>query len=158
MDELETKWKFGLWKTGEEEKLNLSPVIENYAPEPIEPYIVQPKSKVQSTPSPLLSKVIPEFLERMKINQRRNATISASKETLNQVIEILGDKQISDYTNIDGRDYRNILSKLPANRKKTPKYRNKSLKNVLSMDIPIKDRITPTTQKQTLSRVSGLWN
>ena len=94
----------------------------------------------------------------MKINQRRNATISASKETLNQVIEILGDRQISDYTNVDGRDYRNILSKLPANRKKTPKYRDKSLKDVLSMDIPIKDRITPTTQKHTLSRVSGLWN
>ena len=40
--ELETKWKLGLWKTGEEEKL--TPVIENYAPEPIEPYIVKPKS------------------------------------------------------------------------------------------------------------------
>ena len=145
-NELEEKWKLGLWENGED----IITSSEDLKPSPV-------KSK-SGSPSPLLSKVIPEFLERMKINQRRTATISASKETLNQVIEILGDRQISDYTNVDGRDYRNILSKLPANRKKTPKYRDKSLKDVLSMDIPIKDRITPTTQKHTLSRVSGLWN
>ena len=57
-----------LWKTGEDKKLNLSPVVENYVSEPIEPYIVQPKSieqkynKVQSSPSPLFSKVFAEFL------------------------------------------------------------------------------------------------
>ena len=40
-------------------------VIENYAPEPIEPYIVQPKSieqkynKVQSSPSPFVLKSFP---------------------------------------------------------------------------------------------------
>ena len=76
-NELEDKWKLGLWENGEDKKLNLSPVIENYAPEPIEPYIVQPKSieqkynKVKSSPSPLFSKVIQEFYERMKINKRR---------------------------------------------------------------------------------------
>ena len=147
--EIEEKWKLDVGITSTDEIS--TPVIENYVPEPIQ-------TKRVNTPSPLLSKVIPEFLERMKINQRRNATISASKETLNQVIEILGDKQISDYTNVDGRNYRNILSTLPANRKKTPKYRDITLKDVMSMDIPIKDRISPTTQKHTLSRVSGLWN
>ena len=43
-NEVEDKWRLSLWKTGEDKKLNLSPVVENYVSEPIEPYIVQPKS------------------------------------------------------------------------------------------------------------------
>ena len=114
-NELEDNWKLGLWKTGEDKKLNLSPVIENYAPEPIEPYIVQSKSveqkynKVQSSPSPLFSKVFPEFLENMKINKRRTGTIGASKDAFNQLIELVGDKPIGDYNNVDAREYRNAL-------------------------------------------------
>jgi integrase len=155
--EIEKTWKLDVGNISEHK--TPPPVIENYAPEPIEPYITETNTtKRSNTESPLLSKVIPEFLERMKINHRRNATISASKETLKQVIQILGDKGISDYTNVDGRDYRNSLSKLPANRKKSPKYRDISLKYILSMDIPMKDRTSPTTQKHTLSRISGLWN
>jgi len=163
-NELETKWKLGLWKTGEDKKLNLSPVIENYSIEPIEPYIVQPKSieqkynKVKSSPSPLFSKVFPEFLENMKINKRRTGTIGASKDAFNQLIEIIGDKPIGDYNNVDGREYRNALSKLPSNRTKNPKYRDKTLKEILSKDIPIKDRISQTTQKLINSKISGFFN
>jgi len=163
-NELEDKWKLGLWESGEDKKLNLSPVIENYAPEPIEPYIVQPKSieqkynKVKSSPSPLFSKVFPEFLENMKINKRRTGTIGASKDAFNQLIELIGDKPIGDYNNVDGREYRNALSKLPSNRTKNPKYRDKTLKEILSKDIPIKDRISQTTQKLINSKISGFFN
>ena len=163
-NELETKWKLGLRKTSEDKKLNLSPVIENYSIEPIEPYIVQPKSieqkynKVKSSPSPLFSKVFPEFLENMKINKRRTGTIGASKDAFNQLIEIIGDKPIGDYNNVDGREYRNALSKLPSNRTKNPKYRDKTLKEILSKDIPIKDRISQTTQKLINSKISGFFN
>ena len=83
-NELEDKWKLGLWERDKKNafarETHLQPVIENYAPEPIEPYIVQPKSveqkynKVQSSPSPLFSKVFPEFLENMKTNKRRTRT------------------------------------------------------------------------------------
>ena len=150
-NELETKWKLGLWETGEDKK-------------PIEPYFVQPKSieqkynKVKSSPSPLFSKVFPEFLENMKINKRRTGTIGASKDAFNQLIEIIGDKPIGDYNNVDGREYRNALSKLPSNRTKNPKYRDKTLKEILSKDIPIKDRISQTTQKLINSKISGFFN
>ena len=163
-NELEDKWKLGLWKTGEDKKLNLSPVIENYAPEPIEPYIVQPKSieqkynKVKSSPSPLFSKVIQEFYERMKINKRRTKTIGASKDAFNQLIEIIGDKPIGDYTNADARDYRNTLSKLPKNRNKMVEYRDKTLNEILSMDVPMKDRISQQTEKLINSKISGFFN
>jgi integrase len=163
-NELETKWKLGLWKTGEDKKLNLSPVIENYAPEPIEPYIVQLKSieqkynKIQSSPSPLFSKVIQEFYERMKINKRRTKTIGASKDAFNQLIEIIGDKPIGDYTNADARDYRSTLSKLPKNRNKMVEYRDKTLNEILSMDVPMKDRISQQTEKLINSKISGFFN
>jgi len=161
-NQIEEKWKLGLWETGEEEKL--TPVIENYAPEPLEPYIVKPKSievkynKVQSLPSPLFSKVFPEFLENMKTNKRRTGTIGASADAFKQLIELIGDKPIGDYNNVDAREYRNALSKLPSNRTKNPKYRDKTLNEILSKDIPIKDRISPTTQKLINSKITGFFN
>ena len=161
-NQIEEKWKLGLWETGEEEKL--TPVIENYAPEPLEPYIVKPKSievkynKVQSSPSPLFSKVFPEFLENMKTNKRRTGTIGASADAFKQLIELIGDKPIGDYNNVDAREYRNALSKLPSNRTKNPKYRDKTLNEILSKDIPIKDRISPTTQKLINSKITGFFN
>ena len=161
-NQIEEKWKLGLWKTSEDVKP--SPVVENYEPEPLEPYIVKPKSievkynKVQSSPSPLFSKVFPEFLENMKINKRRTGTIGASKDAFNQLIELIGDKPIGDYNNVDAREYRNALSKLPSNRTKNPKYRDKTLNEILSKDIPIKDRISPTTQKLINSKISGFFN
>ena len=163
-NQIEEKWKLGLWESGEDKKLNLSPVIENYAAEPIEPYIVQPKSieqkynKVKSSPSPLFSKVIQEFYERMKINKRRTKTIGASKDAFNQLIEIIGDKPIGDYTNADARDYRSTLSKLPKNRNKMVEYRDKTLNEILSMDVPMKDRISQQTEKLINSKISGFFN
>ena len=161
-NQIEEKWKLGLWETGEEEKL--TPVIENYAPEPLEPYIVKPKSievkynKVQSSPSPLFSKVYPKHLKQMESNRRRIGTINETRTTYQTLIGILGDKQVGDYTNADARDYRNVLSQLPRNRNKVKKYRNKTLKEILDMDVPIQDRISTTTQNNLLARISSLWN
>ena len=158
-NQIEEKWKLGLWKNDTGVMPNV--VIENYAPEP---YIVQPKSieqkynKVKSSPSPLFSKVFPEFLENMKINKRRTGTIGASKDAFNQLIELIGDKPIGDYTNADARDYRNTLSKLPKNRNKMVEYRDKTLNEILSMDVPMKDRISQQTEKLINSKISGFFN
>ena len=158
-NQIEEKWKLGLWKNDTGVMPNV--VIGNYAPEP---YIVKPKSievkynKVQSSPSPLFSKVFPEFLENMKTNKRRTGTIGASADAFKQLIELIGDKPIGDYNNVDAREYRNALSKLPSNRTKNPKYRDKTLNEILSKDIPIKDRISPTTQKLINSKITGFFN
>lgn len=113
---------------------------------------------MQSSPSPLFSKVFPEFLENMETNKRRTGTIGASADAFKQLIELIGDKPIGDYNNVDAREYRNALSKLPSNRTKNPKYRDKTLNEILSKDIPIKDRISPTTQKLINSKITGFIN
>ena len=161
-NQIEEKWKLGLWERGE--SVTDQHKIENDIPKPTQPYVTKSNSievkynSVGSSPSPLFSKVIPEFLERMKTNKRRTGTIGASKDAFNQLIEIVGDKQISDYTSADARDYRNSLSKLPANRKKNAKYRDKTLNEILSINVPINDRISPTTQKHINSKISGFFN
>ena len=78
--------------------------------------------------------------------------------TYQELIELIGDKPVGDYTNVDGRDYRNTLSKLPKNRKRVKKYKNKSLKDILSMKVPIGDRISVDTQMKLTSRMTSLWN
>ena len=155
-NQIEEKWKLGLWKP--------SPVVENHAPVPIQPYITETNStevkynKVGKSPSPLFSKVYPKHLKQMESNRRRIGTINETRTTYQTLIEILGDKQVSDYTNTDARDYRNVLSQLPRNRNKVKKYRNKTLKEILDMDVPIQDRISTTTQNNLLARISSLWN
>ena len=82
----------------------------------LEPSTPEVKSK-SGSPSPLFSKVYPNHLEEMRKNGRRETTKNETEGTYEDIMEFFGDKPISEYTNIDGRDYRNKLSKLPKNRK-----------------------------------------
>ena len=151
-NEIDEKWKLGLF--GEEyNKEGVVKKFEDYE-EPITPEV---KSK-SGSPSPLFSKVYPNHLEEMKRNRRRQDTIGETEGTYQELIELIGDKPVGDYTNVDGRDYRNKLSKLPKNRKRVKKYKNKTLKEILSMNIPVGDRITVDTQMKLTSRMTSLWN
>jgi len=178
-NELEDKWKLGLWENPNEVRDLLQSVDDGGTPsvithnlrklskqldvkisktdKPID-VINNIRSATTTEPSPLFSKIYPDFLENMKTNKRRTGTIGASKDAFTLLIDIIGDRQVGDYTFGDARDFRNTLSQLPANRKKNPKYRDKNLKGILSMDIPISDRITQTTQKHINSKITGFWN
>ena len=151
-NEIEDKWKLGLF--GEE--YNQEGVVKKWVD-----YVETPTPEVKSksgSPSPLFSKVYPNHLEEMKRNRRRQDTIGETEGTYQELIELIGDKPVGDYTNVDGRDYRNTLSKLPKNRKRVKKYKNKTLKEILSMNIPVGDRITVDTQMKLTSRMTSLWN
>ena len=161
-NQIEEKWKLGLWETGK--KVELKPIIDNYIPEPIQPYLVKSNSievkynKVESLPSPLFSEIIPKHLELMRRNKRREQTIKETEQTYEDVIELIGDKPISEYTNLDGRDYRTSIISLPKNRKKIKKYRNFNLNELLKMDVQEEDRLSGDTQTKLISRMTSLWN
>jgi len=160
LEELEEKWKLKLF--GE----HPIPIIESDADEPTEPYLVKPKSievkynSVRTSPStsPLLSKMYPKHIERMRENKRREQTIGETKVSYQDVIELLGDKPIGEYSIIDGRDFRTSLLKIPKNRKKVKRYRDKTLKEVLEMDIPQSDKMSFDNVSKLISRMSSLWN
>lgn len=56
---------------------------------------------------------------------------------LNNFIEIIGDKEISAITREDMREFRDILRKLPPNRKKSTIYSTKSIEEIIASD-PVK--------------------
>jgi len=74
------------------------------------------------------------------------------------VIELLGNKPIGEYSIIDGRDFRTSLLKIPKNRKRVKRYRDKTLKEVLEMDIPESDKMSFHNVTKLISRMSSLWN
>jgi len=146
-NELEDKWKLGLFGKDTEE-------IPTPKQEPSQPIV---KSK-NSVVSPLFSKVYPTHLDYMKENRRRLETIGETEETYKDFISIVGDKPIGEYTREDGRDFRTTLTKLPRNRKRVKTYRDKTLEEILSMKIPNKDKISIETQTKLLSRIVSFWN
>ena len=145
--ELEAKWKLNLFEGKQ------TPIIENDAHETIQPYLAQPKSN-----SPLFSDVTQKHLEFMRRNKRRGGTIGETEQTYEDVKELIGDKPIAEYTNLDGRDYRTAIISLPKNRKKMKQYRDFNLHQLLEMDVPEDDRLSVDTQTKLISRMTSLWN
>ena len=82
----------------------------------------------------------------MELRMKRLNTIEETRVTYEEFVEIFGDKEINEYTTIDGRDYRDILIKYPKNRRKIKRYKDKSLKKIIEMNVPSSDRISLETQ------------
>ena len=104
-------------------KTHLQPVIENYAPEPIEPYLVETK---------LIREVVDEFLELRKgtIGEK----LLKEYQVLTQdFIEIIGDIGASELSKEHIRRYINTQIKLPINIKKNPRYRDLSINEILQL-------------------------
>jgi len=161
--EIEEKWRLSLWDNVDD--MILPPIIEgDDIPDPTQPYLTQSNSievkynKVESSPSPLFSEVIPKHLDQLRRNKRREQTIKETQQTYEDVIELIGDKPISEYSNIDGRDYRTSIISLPRNRKKIKKYRDFNLHELLKKNVPEEDRLSGDTQTKLISRMTSLWN
>ena len=161
--EIEEKWRLSLWDNVDD--MILPPIIEGEdIPDPTQPYLTQSNSievkynKVESSPSPLFSEVFPKHLDQLRRNKMREQTIKETQQTYEDVIELIGDKPISEYSNIDGRDYRTSIISLPRNRKKIKKYRDFNLHELLKMNVPEEDRLSGDTQTKLISRMTSLWN
>ena len=94
----------------------------------------------------------------MRRNKRRQSSIDETEVTYHDFIEIIGDKPISEYKKNDARDYRNAISRLPRNRKKLKDYRDKPIKELLSMEIPESHILGIDTQTKLNSRIIAMWN
>ncbi|SVB00688.1 uncharacterized protein METZ01_LOCUS153542 [marine metagenome] len=157
LEELEDKWKMKLFGESNDKEI----------PEPIEVFSspcslmdfpslpIEPPYKVDS---PFFCDMFPKHIERMRYNKRRERTIGETIETYKDVIELLGNKPIGEYTKIDGRDFRNSLLKIPKNRKRVKKYRDKTLKEIMELDIPPSDKMSFDNQTKLISRMTSCWN
>ncbi len=104
-------------------RTHLQPVIENYAPEPIEPYLVEIK---------LIREVVDEFLELRKgtIGEKM---LDEYKVITDEFIEIIGNIPVSSLSKDSIRTYISTQIKLPPNRRKNPKYREMSIVEVMKL-------------------------
>tara|TARA_B100000315_G_scaffold166571_1_gene155163 strand:- start:6 stop:1757 length:1752 start_codon:yes stop_codon:yes gene_type:complete len=158
LEELEDKWKLKLFMESNDKEIPepievfSSPCsLTDFPPIPIEP----PRNKVDS---PFFCDMFPKHLERMRENKRRERTIVETEETYKDVIELLGNKPIGNYTKMDGREFRNSLRKIPKNRKRVKRYRDKTLKEVMELDIPPSDKMSFDNQTKLISRMTSCWN
>ena len=104
-------------------RTHLQPVIENYAPEPIEPYLVEIK---------LIREVVDEFLDLRKgtIGEKM---LDEYKVITDDFIEIIGNIPVSSLSKDSIRTYISTQIKLPPNRRKNPKYREMSIVEVMKL-------------------------
>ena len=154
LTELEDNWRIGLLENDSNEV-----GVITKQPQVTQTQVLKPT--IQTTPSvssPLFSEMYHKHIQRMRDNRRREDTICETIETYKDVIELLGDKPISEYTILDGRDYRNSLLKTPKNRKRIKKYKDFNLQEVLSMNIPNNELMSFNRQKQLISRMTSCWN
>lgn len=67
---------------------------------------------------------------------------------------LCGGAPLADFTRERATSVMMSLSSLPANAAKKPQYRDKSIPELLSMDIPAADRLNPRTVNKVMSRLS----
>ena len=131
----------------------LTPIIENFVPEPTEPYRVQEPVQLSGLPSTPVSECIELFLSEK--GDVREMTIKECKTALKFIIEEFGDIPIGKLDKEKGTLIRSHIRKLPKNRTKIPKYRDKDLHELIQMKIPSMDLIHPTTINKHLGHLSS---
>ena len=113
-------------------RTHLQPIIENYAPEPIEPYLVEIK---------LIREVVDEFLELRKgtIGEKM---LGEYRVLTDEFIEIIGNIPVSSLSKEHIRTYIKTQIKLPINRRKNPKYRDLSIDEIMKLkDVKPQSRV-----------------
>ena len=113
----------------------LTPVIENYAPEPTQPYLVEKDDKPsQIDVSPKLSEMKEEFIGERLLSGFSPKSTRELESTIDDLIEIIGDIPILKVTPNNARDFKKIISSLPKYRNQSPRYRGLTIKQILSLD------------------------
>ena len=110
--------------------------------------------------SPLLSKARDGWCnEKLRTGAWREKTGRLNRVALDQFMEVVGDRPISDYTKADGRKYKAVLMKLPANWNKKKELVGLPLER--AAEIAEKQGIPPMSLKnmnKQLGFVSSFWN
>mgnify|MGYP000013066963 FL=1 len=92
-----------------------------------------PQSKDKQQNDLRLSKLFKEFVEEKKQSGIRNQTLLFHQVCCQDFIECVGDLSLVEVNKSVVRNYLEIQKNLPPQRKKNPRYREKSIKQILQM-------------------------
>ncbi|WP_019868587.1 DUF6538 domain-containing protein [Methylovulum miyakonense] len=114
--------------------------------------------QIPPEPAPLLSELIKIYFEEGETLKRwKNRTLDQIKATLSLFQSIVGDIPIKSIDKAITRDFKQKYLKLPANMNKKAAYRDKTILELLAMDIPEQDRLAHNTINNNIIRVSVLF-
>lgn len=87
--------------------------------------------------SELLSVVIKLFIaEKIRLGAWAEKTLLVYKVIYQDLIDLIGDKEIKSISNKDAQTVKKALQQLPSNKNKRAQYRDKTLNQVLKMKVP----------------------
>ncbi|MCL7421608.1 MAG: tyrosine-type recombinase/integrase [Methylobacter sp.] len=113
----------------------------------------------QVEPSPLLSKIIKIYLDEAEtLGRWKERSAKQVKATLDLFLSIIGDMPLNNIDKAVARRFKQQYMKLPANMRKKQAYRDKSIAELLAMEIPNEDRLEHNTINNNLIRVSVFFN
>ena len=129
----------------------LTPVVENYIPEPTQPYRVEtPLTSHQSTP---LSVGIENYIKEK--GSIRTHSLKEIQHSLNVMIEEWGDIPIGSLTREMTSNFKSHIMKIPRNRNKNPQYRDLDFHKLVELNV--KDVISTTTVNKHLGWCSSFY-
>ncbi len=108
--------------------------------------------------SPVLTEVIKQYsAEQKRGNRWTTKTEGETKASFDLLVQIVGDLPIKSISNL--REFKNKLCSLPPNYRKSPKYRNKSIAQLLEMADAgtIPKTLSVTTINKHLTRATSLF-
>lgn len=107
---------------------------------------------------PLLSEVMARFLaQRTKEGKQRTGTAKKYHEDLGLFVELRGDRPVNQYTHPELLQFRDQLERLPANMRRSGRYRKRSIVELLAMEIPEAHRLDIRTVNNRMSRVAAVF-
>ena len=137
----------------------MNPVIENLVPEPKEPYEVQRESTpISPTGKSSLSSNIDAFFERKRIEGKSVKEIGSDRTITEDFVEIIGDIDFSRVTKKEVSHYIDIQTKLPTNRKKSPKYRDSNIQQLVEMNLSDEETQSPQNINKKLTKLVAFGN
>jgi len=95
--------------------------------------------------------------DKIKNDNKRASTLADYEKFFQLFIEITGDINISDVDKSDIRSFREVLLNWPKNKTKNKKYKDKTTKEIMEMDIPESDKITEKTRRNYLCALMSFW-
>ena len=113
---------------------------------------------IQSQPQPIIH--IPELIEKYVESQVADGlwmphTVQDHRNRIEILYEFFGDKHLTAITREDMRRFRDLVRRLPPNRKKISNFKNRTIDEIASM--PHKEVLSVKTVNSILESVSGMF-
>lgn len=97
------------------------------------------------------------FIEEKKVNWKANSSMEVvfRSEVFPLLLELTSLEKTGDINNSHVGLYKEAVLKLPSNRRKMPKYRELTVSEIIELDIPFAERLSPQSKKNYLDRLAA---